>query len=184
MKIIVAISGASGAIYGVKTLQELNKKGIETHLIISRWGSYTIEKETTFTVKKVKEMATYAYLAGNLAAPIASGTCRWDGMAVVPCSMKTLAGIANGYAEDLITRAADVTIKEKRKLVLLVRETPLNAIHLENMLKLARLGVVIMPPVPAFYSEQLNLDDIVGHTVGRLLEQFGVQCNNLKRWQG
>jgi 4-hydroxy-3-polyprenylbenzoate decarboxylase len=182
MKIIVAITGASGAVYGIRILEELKKLGVETHLVISKWGKFTIEKETRYVLDKVLALADYIYDEGDMSARISSGSFRCEGMVVAPCSMKSLAGIANGYAEDLLIRAADVTIKEKRKLVLLVRETPLNPIHLENMLKLSRIGVTIMPPVPAFYSKPETLDDIINHTVGRVLDTFGLETGLLKRW--
>ncbi|MCR4441971.1 MAG: UbiX family flavin prenyltransferase [Peptococcaceae bacterium] len=182
MKLVVAITGASGAIYGIRVLEQLKQKGVETHLVITEWGREIIEQETRYTVEEVRALADYNYDEKNLAARISSGSFRCDGMIVVPCSMKTLSGIASGYAEDLPTRAADVMLKEQRKLVLIVRETPLNAVHLENMLKLARLGVVIMPPVPAFYTRPKDLDEVIHQTVGRALDQFGIEIENLKRY--
>lgn len=184
MKLVVAISGASGAIYGVRILQELRKQGVESHLVISKWARTTIAGETGYTPEEVEELAGFRYQPDNLGAAIASGSFKSDGMMVAPCSMKTLAAIAGGYGEDLIARAADVTIKEGRKLLLMVRETPLSAIHLENMLKLSYLGVVIMPPVPAFYVNPRSLDDVINHTVARALEQFGVEAASMKRWEG
>jgi 4-hydroxy-3-polyprenylbenzoate decarboxylase len=182
VKLVVAITGASGAIYGIRVLEQLKQKGVETHLVITEWGREIIEQETRYTVEEVRALADYNYDEKNLAARISSGSFRCDGMIVVPCSMKTLSGIASGYAEDLPTRAADVMLKEQRKLVLIVRETPLNAVHLENMLKLARLGVVIMPPVPAFYTRPKDLDEVIHQTVGRALDQFGIEIENLKRY--
>lgn len=182
MRLVVAITGASGAIYGIRTLLELKKKGIETHLVISKWAEATIRKETDYTLDAVKELACFCHDVGNLGASISSGSFRTDGMVVAPCSMKTLAGIANGYTEDLIVRAADVTLKEHRRLVLVTRESPLNPIHLENMLKLARIGVTILPPVPAFYIRPQSLDDIITHTMGRILDHFGLESESLKRW--
>lgn len=184
MKLVVAVTGASGAIYGIRILQEARKKDIETHLVISRWGKTTIETETGYTVEEVTGLASFCYEEGDMTAPISSGSFKWDGMVVAPCSMKTLAGIAYGYTEGLIVRAADVALKEKRPLVLITRETPLNPIHLENMLKLARLGVSIMPPVPAFYAAPETIDDIINQTVGRALEQLGIETDYLKRWEG
>ena len=153
MRIVVAISGATGAIYGIKLLEALAQTGTETHLVISDWGKKTIAMETNYSVEQVMALATQYHDKGNLAAAISSGSFRHQGMVVAPCSMKTLAGIAHGYDENLIVRAAGVTLKEQRKLILLPRETPLTPIHLENMLSLSRLGVVMMPPVPAFYNK-------------------------------
>ncbi len=184
MKIIVGISGASGAIYGIRLLEEMKERGIETHLIISRWAEATITHETDYSVDQVKALAVKVYGENDLAAAISSGSFRNNGMVIAPCSMKTLSGIANGYAEDLMTRAADVAIKERRRLILLVRETPLNPIHLENMLKLSRLGITIMPPVPAFYSNPHTIGDIVNHTVGRVLDQLGLENQLFTRWGG
>jgi 4-hydroxy-3-polyprenylbenzoate decarboxylase len=182
MNIIVAITGASGAIYGIRLLEELKNKGITTHLLISKWGRLTIETETDYSVGEVKSLASHCYDEHDLSAVISSGSFKCDGMVVSPCSMKTLSGISSGYSDDLITRAADVTIKEGRRLVLMVRETPLSAIHLENMLKLARIGVIIMPPVPAFYSDSHTIEDIVNQSVGRAMDLFGLEMDNLKRW--
>jgi 4-hydroxy-3-polyprenylbenzoate decarboxylase len=182
MKLIVAITGASGSILGIRILEELKKKSVETHLVISKWGMVTIEKETNYTPKEVRVLADYNYDEDNLAAAISSGSFKCDGMIVAPCSMKTLSGIANGYTEDLIIRAADVSIKEGRKLILLTRETPLNTIHLENMLKLSRIGVTIMPPVPAFYIRPKTLEDMINQIVGRALDQFGIELDTFKRW--
>ncbi|KUO78096.1 MAG: aromatic acid decarboxylase [Desulfosporosinus sp. BRH_c37] len=182
MKLTVAITGASGAVYGIKVLEQARQNNVETHLILSKWAHATIETETNYSVKEVIELADYCHQEDNLAAPVASGSFRCGGMIIAPCSMKTLSAIANGHSGNLITRAADVSLKERRPLLLMVRETPLNAIHLENMLKLARLGVSIMPPVPAFYTKPLNLDDIVSHSVGRALDLLGIEVKNLKRW--
>lgn len=182
LRIIVGISGASGAIYGIRLLEELKKREVETHLIMSRWGAVTIDKETDYSVEQVKSLATKVYEGDDVSAAISSGSFQTDGMVIAPCSMKTLSGIANGYAEDLLTRAADVCIKERRKLILVARETPLNAIHLENMLKLSRIGVEIMPPVPAFYSRPQSIDDIVNHTVGRIMDHIGLENVLFKRW--
>lgn len=184
MILTVAITGASGAIYGIRILEELNTNAVESHLVISRWGKETIKTETDYTVEEVESLADYVYDEEDMAAPISSGSFKCEGMIVAPCSMKTLSGIAHGYAEDLIIRAADVTIKEKRKLILMVRETPLNAIHLENMLRLSQIGVTIMPPVPAFYTKPKTLDDVINQTVGRALDQFGIETSSFKRWRG
>jgi polyprenyl P-hydroxybenzoate/phenylacrylic acid decarboxylase-like protein len=178
---LVAITGASGAILGIKFLEELKKLEIETELIISEKAEIIIKTETEYQIKDVRELATKNYEVNDLAAAPASGSYKVDEMVVIPCSMKTLAAIANGYSDNLISRASDVMIKERRKLILVVRETPLNAIHLENMLKLTRLGVVIFPPVPSFYHKPKKVDDIVNHTIGRILDQAGIEIN-IKRW--
>ncbi len=182
MRLVVGISGASGALYGVRLLEELSRLGAETHLVVSRWGRETIERETGRRVEAVRALASVCHAEDDLAAPIASGSYRTDGMIVAPCSMKTLSAIANGYGDNLITRAADVAIKEGRRLVLMVRETPLSAIHLENMLKLARLGVVIFPPVPAFYADCRTVDELVLQSVGRVLDGFGLPVPGFHRW--
>src|SRR2546430_2403002 len=164
MKLIVGMTGATGVIYGVRLLARLREAGVETHLVISRWGARTLLHETSHTVKEVEAMASFVHAPNDMGALISSGSFRTAGMIVAPCSAKTLAAIAHGYGDNLIHRAADVTLKERRPLVLLVREAPLSAIHLENMLKLARLGVVILPPMPAFYLAPRTVDDIVDHT--------------------
>jgi len=184
MKVIVAISGASGAVLGVRLLQTLSAQGVETHLLVSKWGQQTLEHETPHTLQELRRMAAHAHAAGDLGATIASGSFRTDAMVVAPCSMRTLAAIAAGTSETLIQRAADVVIKEKRPLVLLPREMPLSAIHLENMLKLARLGVTIMPPVPAFYNHPRSVADIVDHIVARVLDQLGLEADFARRWDG
>lgn len=182
MRLVVGITGATGAIYGIRTLEALRSSGVESHLVISPWGEKTIEAEASHSVEAVKALAFRCYDPSDLGAPISSGSYLTEGMVIVPCSMKTLAAIANGYSENLIERAADVTIKEHRPLVLVVRETPLSAIHLENMLKLARLGVTIMPPMPAFYCGPRSIDDIVNHLVGKVLDKFNIQHDLFQRW--
>ena len=182
MKIVLGISGASGAIYGIKILEELKKFNVETHLLISKWGEYTIQKETTYSIEQIKKLSDVYYEIDDLAARISSGSFKTDGMIVAPCSMKALGGIANGFNTDLIMRTADVCIKEKRKLLLLTRETPLSTIHLENMLKLSQSGVLIMPPVPAFYTAPKSINDLVMQTVGRVLDYFGIEIPELIRW--
>jgi flavin prenyltransferase len=184
MRIIVAITGATGAPYGVRLLAALSELGVESHLILSRWAEVTIPKETGRTVREVGAMASVLHSRDNQSASISSGSFRHDGMIVAPCSMKTLAAIRFGLADTLIPRAADVTLKERRRLVLLVRETPLNDIHLENMLALSRMGAIIAPPVPAFYSNPKTIDDLIDHTVGRVLDLFGLDMPQLKRWTG
>ena len=184
MRLIVAITGATGAIYGVRLLERLREAGVESHLVMSRWGARTLVHETPYTRERVEAMASVAYAPGDMGAAISSGSFLTGGMAVVPCSARTLAAIAGGFGDNLIHRAADVVLKERRPLVLAVREAPLSAIHLENMLKLSRLGVRVMPPVPAFYDHPRTLDDIVDHTVARVLDQFGIQVSGAPRWSG
>ncbi|HEV2178459.1 MAG TPA: UbiX family flavin prenyltransferase [Terriglobia bacterium] len=183
-RLIVGISGSSGAIFGVRLLQALQGSDVETHLVMSKWGCRTLVHETPYTVEQVKEMAAHSYAADDQGAAISSGSFVTSGMVVCPCSVRTLAAIAHGYGDQLIHRAADVMLKERRKLVLVVREAPLQAIHLENMLKLSRLGVVILPPVPAFYNHPRTLDDVVNHIVMRTLDQFDIHLDLMKRWDG
>jgi 4-hydroxy-3-polyprenylbenzoate decarboxylase len=183
MKIIVAITGATGAIYGVRILQRMREAGVETHLVISRWGARTLLHETPFSREQVEALATQTYAPADMGAAISSGSFRTDGMVIAPCSAKTLAGVAHGFGENLVHRAADVILKERRRLVLVVREAPLSDIHLENMLKLSRMGVVIAPPVPAFYSNPSTIDEVVNYTAARLLDQFGIHVD-MARWPG
>ena len=184
MKIIVAITGATGAIYGVRILQRLREAGVETHLVISRWGARTLLHETPFSREQVEALATETYAPADMGAAISSGSFRTDGMVIAPCSAKTLAGVAHGFGENLVHRAADVILKERRKLVLVVREAPLSDIHLENMLKLSRMGAVVLPPMPAFYNHPRTVDDVVDHTVARVLDQFGLEVSGAERWSG
>jgi len=185
LRLIVGITGASGVVYGIRLLEILKKCNVETYLIITKWAKETIKLETEFELNYICSLANYVFSNSNLAATISSGSFPVNGMIIAPCSMKTLAGIANGYTDDLIIRAADVTLKEGRKLVLMVRETPLNIIHLDNMQKLARAGAVIMPPVPSFYSKPKTVDDIIKQTVGHALDLFGIYDNHLmRRWTG
>ena len=182
MRIVVAITGASGSITGIKLLETLNKFDVKTDLILSDWAKETITIETDYSVKQVIEMADSYHDINNLGAAVSSGSFRHDGMIIAPCSMKTLAGIANGLETNLVIRAAGVTLKEQRKLILLPRETPLTPIHLENMLKLSRIGVVIMPPVPAFYNKPKSIDEIVNHTIARVLDHLRIDNDLTKRW--
>lgn len=182
MKLIVGMTGATGAAIGVRVLRALKELDVETHLVISRWARATIELETPYSVQEVIALASKTYSERDQAAAISSGSFRVDGMIVVPCSMKTLAAIRCGYGEGLIARAADVTLKEQRKLVLVPRESPLNAIHLENMLALTRAGAMMMPPMPAFYNHPETTDDIINHVASRILDQFGLENNLTKRW--
>ncbi|HET9267790.1 MAG TPA: UbiX family flavin prenyltransferase [Vicinamibacterales bacterium] len=184
MRLIVALSGATGSIYGIRLLECLRDAGVETHAVISRWGVRTLLHETSYTKEQVEALATKAYAPGDMGAAISSGSFKTDGMIVAPCSAKTLAAIAHGVGDNLIHRAADVVLKERRKLVLAVREAPLSDIHLENMLRLSRMGAVVLPPVPAFYTKPQTLDDVVNHTVARLLDQFGIDAPGMARWNG
>lgn len=182
MRIVVAITGATGAIYGITLLEQLKKLGVETHLVLSQWARHTIELETSYSQEQVSALVDIHYAEENLAAAISSGSFRHNGMVIAPCSMKTLAGIAHGYAENLIARAADVSLKEGRPLILVPRETPLNTIHLENMLRLSRSGAVILPPMPAFYHRPATIQEIVDQTVGRILDRLGIENDLVKRW--
>ncbi|HEX4167782.1 MAG TPA: UbiX family flavin prenyltransferase [Bryobacteraceae bacterium] len=184
MRLVLGITGASGAIFGIRTLEALRQLQVESHLVLSRWARVTIARETDYSVEQVEQMATCVYRSDNQAAPISSGSFRTDGMIIAPCSMKTLAAIRSGYGETLICRAADVVLKERRKLVLLARESPFSEIHLENMLHLARMGVTIFPPIPAFYNRPQSLTEAVDHIVGRVLDQFDLALPGLHRWHG
>ena len=184
MRLIVGITGATGTIFGVRLLELLKDSAVESHLVVSKWGARTLVHETPHTVEYVKALATCSYSDSDQGAAISSGSFLTDGMVVAPCSMRTLAAIAHGQGDNLIHRSADVILKERRKLVLMVRESPLNDIHLENMLKLSRMGVVIIPPVPAFYNHPQNLDDMINHIVMRVLDQFGIHIDAAARWDG
>ena len=184
-KIIICITGASGPIFGVRLLEVLRAvPALETHVVISKWGQQTLEHETSWSAKDVRDLADVAYAAGEISAAVSSGSFRTDGMVIVPCSMRTLGCIANGYGDSLIHRAADVVLKERRRLIVVPRETPLSEIHLENMLKLARMGVTILPSDPAFYAHPKTIADLVDHTVARILDQLDVESHLIKRWDG
>ncbi len=182
LKIVIGITGSSGVIYGIKLLYFLNKLEIETHVVLSKWAEKNIEIETDENVTKIKELATFEYDENNMAASISSGSFKTSGMIIIPCSMKTLASIANGYDDNLISRAASVTIKENRKLVIVPRETPLSQIHLANMLNLAKIGVIILPAMPGFYHRPRTVNDLVLHIVGKTLDQFDISNEVFKRW--
>ena len=182
LRLVVGISGASGVIYGLRTLEILHSMKIETHVVLSQWGEKNIEIETDKTIEYVRSLATALYGNDSLAAPISSGSFLHSGMIIVPCSMKTLASIANGYDETLISRAAGVTLKESRLLVVVPRETPLSRIHLQNMLKLAEAGAVIMPAMPGFYHKPTSLQDMVDHLVSKIIDQFNIRNNLSRRW--
>jgi 4-hydroxy-3-polyprenylbenzoate decarboxylase len=181
-RLIVGISGASGVIYGVRLLQILQPLAIETHLVMTRTAEVTLGHETDWKVKDVKALADHVHPPGDLAAPISSGSFRTLGMVVAPCSMRSLGEIATGISSTLLTRAADVVLKERRRLVLLPRETPLHAVHLRNMATVADLGAVIAPPLPAFYNRPKTVEDIVDHAVGRVLDLFEIDAGLVKRW--
>jgi len=184
MRIIVGMSGATGAPIGIRVLEMMRELNVETHLIISKWARTTIELESDLTVTQVRDLASFSYGPEDQAASISSGSFRTDGMVVVPCSMKSLSAIRHGYGENLIQRAADVVLKEQKKLVLVPRETPLNAIQLENMLDLVRLGVAMVPPMPAFYNRPESIDDVINHISARILDQFGLDAPAAVRWNG
>lgn len=184
MRIIVGITGASGAIFGVRTLEALKALQVETHLVVSRWSRATLLHETDYSLDQVEKLASVVHHDDNQSASISSGSFKTDGMIVAPCSMKTLAAIRAGFGDTLICRAADVVLKERRKLVLLARESPFSEIHLENMLALTRMGAVVFPPIPAFYNRPATIEDMVHHIVGRLLDQFGLEMPGMHRWSG
>jgi flavin prenyltransferase len=183
-RLIVAISGASGPIYGVRMLEVLRDvPDIETHLVMSPSGAQTIAAETDFSLEHVRSLADTVHSFKDIGATISSGSYKTEGMIVAPCSIKTLAGIANCFSDNLISRAADVCLKERRKVALMVRETPLHQGHLELMVKAAQYGCVIVPPVPAFYHRPKTIEDIVNQTVGRTLDQFGIDTDIVHRWK-
>jgi 4-hydroxy-3-polyprenylbenzoate decarboxylase len=183
-RLIVGITGATGAIFGVRLLKALEHTDIETHLVASRWAQRTIEHETSYAFKDVRAMAKVYHEPGNMGASISSGSFLTEGMVIAPCSMRSLAAIAQGNGDHLVHRAADVVLKERRRLVLVAREMPLSEIHLENMLKLSRMGATIMPPMPALYNHPQTVDDIVDHVVARVLDQFQIEAHYARRWTG
>ena len=183
-RIVVGITGATGAIYGIKLLERLKEQGVETHLLISRWGQYTVQHETEYSIKDVRALADQVHATNNLGATISSGSFQTDGMIVAPCSMRTLSAIAAGFTDDLIVRAADVTLKERRRLILMVRETPLHEIHLQNMLKVTQAGGIIFPPLPSFYTKLNSVDELVDYTVVRAMDLLGFSIEDSSRWDG
>nr|POE77951.1 flavin prenyltransferase pad1, mitochondrial [Quercus suber] len=183
-RFIVAMTGATGAILGIKLLLLLRKLHIETHLVMSHWAEQTIKYETDYTAANVRALADVVYNIHDQAAPISSGSFHVDGMIIVPCSVKTLAGINAGYCADLIGRAADVMLKERRRLVMLLRETPLNEIHLRNMLEVTRAGAIICPTVPAFYTKPESIDQMCDQMLGRVIDLFGIDAGGFTRWNG
>lgn len=182
-RIIIGITGASGVIYGIEILKELAKKDLETYLIISESGKKNITLETDYSILDVESMANQVYDEKDIEAPPASGSFLTSGMIVAPCTIKTLSGIANSYSDNLLVRAADVTLKEKRKLVLLVRETPLHKGHLNLMSMAADLGAYILPPMPAFYHHPQTIEDIIHQTIGKVFDYFGIEHKLYKRWR-
>lgn len=183
MRLVIAMTGATGAALGVRLLERLGQLGVETHLVLSDWARATIKIETDASVEEVRALATHAYSARDLAAAISSGSFRTDGMVVCPCSMKTLSAIRIGFSDNLITRAADVTLKERRRLVLVAREAPLSEIHLENMHYLARAGAVIFPPTLAYYARPTSVDEVTDYVVGRVIDQLGIEHCLINRWK-
>ena len=184
MKIVVGMSGASGSIYGVRMLEVLQQAGVETHLVMSDAAKRTIVYETGRTIADVKQLATHVHELSDIGACISSGSFRLDGMVIAPCSIKTLSALANSFNANLLIRSADVTLKERRKLVLMVRETPLHLGHLRLMTQVTETGAVILPPMPAFYHLPKTLDDIINQSVNKALDQFGVDVTLFKRWTG
>ncbi|KAB3536023.1 UbiX family flavin prenyltransferase [Alkaliphilus pronyensis] len=182
MRIIVGVTGGSCAIYGVGLLKVLQQLNIETHLVVSKMGEYVVNHECGMNLDELKSLATVYHDNNDLAAAIASGSFKTDGMIIIPCSMRTLAAVAHGMSDNLLTRAADVVLKEGRRLVIVPRETPLSVIHLENMLKLARMGVKILPAAPGFYHLPESIEEIVSIMVGRALDQLDIENNLFKRW--
>jgi flavin prenyltransferase len=183
MRFVVGMTGATGAVLGIRLLEALGQLGVETHLILSDWARATIKLETDTTVEEVRALAAHAYSARDLAAGISSGSFRTDGMVICPCSMKTLSAIRVGFSDNLITRAADVTLKERRKLVLVAREAPLSEIHLDNMHYLARAGAVIFPPTVAYYARPTSVAEVTDYIVGRVLDQLGIEHSLISRWK-
>jgi len=184
MRLIVAITGASGVVYGKRLLEVLRDKGVETHLVVSKAAERVIKHELEITREDLEKLADHTYDVDDLTAPLVSGSFKTDGMIVIPCSMKTLAGIAHGYSDNLLLRAADVALKERRKLILVPRETPLSVVHLQNMLELARQGVVMVPAMPAYYHKPKNVDGLVDYVVGKVLDCLGIDHALFERWSG
>ncbi len=182
-RIIVGVSGASGVVYGVRALELLRKAGVETHLVVSKAAELTLAYESDLNLKDLRAMADHFHAAGDIGASISSGSFRTLGMLIAPCSIRTMSEIASGVTGSLMSRAADVVLKERRRLVLAVRETPLHTGHLRTMLQLSEMGAVICPVVPAFYNKPKTLDDIINHTVGRLLDLFDLDVGAVRRWK-
>jgi 4-hydroxy-3-polyprenylbenzoate decarboxylase len=184
-RIVIAITGATGAVYGVRLLQRLQQcPGIERHLVVSDAAALTLHEETGLARRDVEALADVVHKANNIGASIASGSFQTDGMVIAPCSMKTLASVAHGLSDNLIARAADVVLKERRRLILMVRETPFNLAHLRNMTAVTEMGGIIFPPLPGFYSKPATIDEMVGHTVDRVLDLLGLPPQDAARWAG
>lgn len=181
-RVIIAITGASGAVYGIRALDKLAEAGVETHLVLTKSGIATLRHETDFSVQSIRDRASVVHSPNDLGASISSGSFPVAGMLIAPCSVRTLSGIANSYDEDLVVRAADVTLKERRRLILLLRETPLHAGHLRLMSQVTECGAVVMPPVPAFYTLPASVEEIVDDTVNRSLDLLGLDVKNDRRW--
>ena len=184
MKLVVGISGGSGVIYGVRLLEVLKQLKVETHLIMTQAAKETLVLETDYAVTKVESLASHSYRIGDISASLASGSYQTDGMVIIPCSMKSLAGIAVDYEDNLLLRAAAVTLKEGRKLVLVPREAPLTTIQIENLLRVSRAGAIVLPAMPGFYNRPKSLEDLVDHVVGKALDVLGVEHDLYKRWSG
>ncbi|MDQ0341014.1 4-hydroxy-3-polyprenylbenzoate decarboxylase [Caldalkalibacillus uzonensis] len=183
-KIVIGITGASGSIYGIRTIEALSHLQVETHVVISPSAIKTIVYETDYTLEQIASISTKVYEHNDIGASISSGSFIVDGMIIAPCSIKTLSSIANSFNDNLITRVADVTLKERRKLVLLLRETPLHLGHIKLMQSVTEMGGIILPPVPSFYHKPRTIDDIVNHSVGKALDQFGIEARLFERWKG
>ncbi|QYD73754.1 UbiX family flavin prenyltransferase [Paraburkholderia edwinii] len=183
-RIVVGISGASGAVYGVRLLQLLRELDVETHLVVSRSAQVTLSQEMGLQLADVKALANVHYPNADIGAAISSGSFRVDGMIVAPCSIKTLSEIATGCTSSLLSRAADVMVKERRRLVLMVRETPLHAGHIRSLAAVTEAGAIVYPPVPAFYARPASIEEMIDHTLGRVLDLFDVDARTVRRWQG
>ncbi len=183
-KIVIGITGGSGVVYGIRLLEILRKSGVETYLVVSPSASITIKAETDYKPEYLEKLATRTFRFNDISAPTSSGSFLFDAMVVIPCSMHTLGAIASGTADNLITRSAEVALKERRSLILVPRETPMTLIHLENMVRVAGAGAVVVPAMPAFYHRPQSVDDIVNHLVGKVLDLLGVEHDLFKRWQG
>ena len=185
MRLVIGITGASGVIYGIRLLEVLSSvQEVETHLIISKAGEIIVKYETDYKIEDIKALANFTYDISDIGARLATGSFKRDGMIVAPCTVKTMSALSNSYTANLLTRAGDVTLKERRKLVLLVRETPLHIGHIRNMGKLTEMGAIIMPPVPAFYHRPRTIQDIIDHTIGKVLDIFDIKHNLFQRWSG
>lgn len=182
-KLVVGITGASGVIYGIRMLEALRDANVETHLILSKAAEMTLAYESDLKPRDVRDLASVSYAIGDVGAPCSSGSFPTEGMIIAPCSMKTLAEIATGVTGNLLSRSADVILKERRRLVLMARETPLTTVHLRNMTTVSEMGGIVAPPVPAFYAKPENLDDMVNHSVGRVLDLFGIESDLVRRWK-